>query len=77
MKRKIRVTFENDVMIQIKNVTFKVLSHWNKSLISMGVKCALLVIVMIFLCVNEYIYVVTLIVDKTQRKPLEHFLILW
>jgi hypothetical protein len=41
----------------------------------MGVKCVLLVIVIINECVNGYTYVVILIVDKTQKKPLEHFLL--
>lgn len=43
MKRKIRVTFETNVVIQIKNMTFKVLSQQNKILVSMGAKCVLLV----------------------------------
>jgi hypothetical protein len=75
MKRKICVTFETNVVIHIKNMTFKVLSQWNKILTSMGVKCVLLVIVIINECVNGYTYVVILIVDKTQKKPLEHFLL--
>ncbi len=75
MKRKNCVTFETNVVIQIKNMTFKVLSQCNKILISMSVKCVLLVTIMIFYSVNGYTYVMTWIVDKMQRKSPKLFLL--